>query len=173
MQICNKMKKVILSIVILIATIQSCTVSYTLSGASIAPEVKTVSVQYFTNRAPLAMANIGQYITDELKDKFKSQTSLTLVNDVGHLNFEGEITKYDTRPTAIVGDETAAQNRLSITAHVKFTNEIEPEYNFDSDFTRYADYDSNLDLSQVEQELVEEIVEQLIDDIFNKSVVNW
>jgi len=167
------MKKVILSIVILIATIQSCTVSYTLSGASIAPEVKTVSVQYFTNRAPLAMANIGQYITDELKDKFKSQTSLTLVNDVGHLNFEGEITKYDTRPTAIVGDETAAQNRLSITAHVKFTNEIEPEYNFDSDFTRYADYDSNLDLSQVEQELVEEIVEQLIDDIFNKSVVNW
>jgi len=173
MQICNKMKKVILSIVILIATIQSCTVSYTLSGASIAPEVKTVSVQYFTNRAPLAMANIGQYITDELKDKFKSQTSLTLVNDVGHLNFEGEITKYDTRPTAIVGDETAAQNRLSITAHVKFTNEIEPEYNFDSDFTRYADYDSNLDLVQVEQELVEEIVVLLIDDIFNKAVVNW
>jgi len=158
---------------ILIATLQSCTVSYTLSGASIAPEVKTVSVQYFTNRAPLAMANIGQYITDELKDKFKSQTSLTLVNDVGHLNFEGEITQYDTKPMAIVGDETAAQNRLTITVHVKFTNEIEPEYNFDSDFTRYADYDSNLDLAQVEQELVEEIVEQLIDDIFNKSVVNW
>jgi carbon monoxide dehydrogenase subunit G len=173
MQICKSMKKIILSIMILIATLQSCTVSYTLSGASIAPEVKTVSVQYFTNRAPLAMANIGQYITDELKDKFKSQTSLTLVNDVGHLNFEGEITQYDTKPMAIVGDETAAQNRLTITVHVKFTNEIEPEYNFDSDFTRYADYDSNLDLAQVEQELVEEIVEQLIDDIFNKSVVNW
>ncbi|MEA2105424.1 MAG: LptE family protein [Bacteroidota bacterium] len=167
------MKKIIFSIIILIATFQSCTVSYTLSGASIAPEVKTVSVQYFTNRAPLAMSNIGQYITDELKDKFKSQTSLTLVNDVGHLNFEGEITKYDTKPMAIVGDETAAQNRLSVTVHVKFTNEIEPEYNFDSDFSRYADYDSNLDLAQVEQELVEEIVEQLIDDIFNKSVVNW
>jgi hypothetical protein len=96
-----------------------------------------------------------------------------LVNDVGHLNFEGEITQYDTKPMAIVGDETAAQNRLSITVHVKFTNEIEPKYNFDSDFTRYADYDSNLDLAQVEQELVEEIVVQLIDDIFNKSVVNW
>ncbi|MDK2977423.1 MAG: hypothetical protein PWP52_137 [Bacteroidales bacterium] len=167
------MKKIIFSIIILSATIQSCTVSYTLSGASIAPEVKTVSVQYFTNRAPLAMSNIGQYITDELKDKFKSQTSLTLVNDVGHLNFEGEITQYDTKPMAIVGDETAAQNRLSVTVHVKFTNEIEPKYNFDSDFTRYADYDSNLDLAQVEQELMEEIVEQLIDDIFNKSVVNW
>lgn len=167
------MKKVLIIIAILIASTQSCKVSYTLSGASIAPEVKTVSVQYFTNRAPLALTNLDQYITNELRDKFKSQTSLTVVNDVGHLNFEGEIIKYETRPTAIVGDETAAQNRLTITARVKFTNEIEPEYNFDYDFTRYADYDSNLDLAQVEQDLVEEIVEQLIDDIFNRAVVNW
>jgi len=167
------MKKVLIIIAVLIASTQSCKVSYTLSGASIAPEVKTVSVQYFTNRAPLALTNLDQYITNELRDKFKSQTSLTVVSDVGHLNFEGEITDYNTRPTAIVGDETAAQNRLTVTVHVKFTNEIEPEYDFDSDFTRYADYDSNLDLAQVEQELVNEIVEQLIDDIFNKAVVNW
>ncbi len=168
------MKKVIVSFVLIITIIsQSCTVNYSLSGASIAPEAETVSVQYFTNRAPLAMTNLEQYITDELKDKFKSQTSLTVVNDIGHLNFEGEITQYDTRPTAIVGDETASQNRLSVTVHVRFTNEIEPEYNFESDFTRYADYDSNLDLVQVEQELVEKIVELLIDDIFNKAVVNW
>jgi len=169
----NRMKKVIISFVLIITITQSCTVNYSLSGASIAPEVETVSVQYFTNRAPLAMTNLEQYITDELKDKFKSQTSLTVVNDIGHLNFEGEITQYDTRPTAIVGDETAAQNRLSVTVSVRFTNEIEPEYNFESNFTRYADYDSNLDLAQVEQELVNEIVEQLIDDIFNKAVVNW
>jgi len=167
------MKRLIISVLIIFAAAQSCTINYSLSGASIAPEAKTVSVQYFSSKAPLAMANIGQYITDELKDKFQSQTSLKLVNGVGHLDFEGEITKYATRPVAIVGDETAAQNRLSITVRVRFTNEIEPEYNFDSDFTRYADYDSSLDLAQVEEQLVEEIVEQLIDDIFNKSVVNW
>ena len=108
------MKKVLIIIAVLIASTQSCKVSYTLSGASIAPEVKTVSVQYFTNRAPLALTNLDQYITNELRDKFKSQTSLTVVSDVGHLNFEGEITDYNTRPTAIVGDETAAQNRLTV-----------------------------------------------------------
>ena len=86
----NRMKKVIISFVLIITITQSCTVNYSLSGASIAPEVETVSVQYFTNRAPLAMTNLEQYITDELKDKFKSQTSLTVVNDIGHLNFEGE-----------------------------------------------------------------------------------
>jgi len=152
---------------------QACTVSYKLSGASIAPDVKTVSIEHFVNRAPLGVANLEQYFTDELKDKFKSKTSLTMVNAEGHLNFAGEITKYFTRPMAITGDETAAQNRLTITVKVHFTNEIEPEYNFDSDFTQYKDYDSDQDLSSVEQTLMEDIVEKLIEDIFNKSVVNW
>jgi len=167
------MKRIIFLLAIYILASQSCTVKYTLSGASIAPAVKTVSVQHFINRAPLGVANLEQYITDELKDKFKSQTSLTLVNDMGHLNFEGEITRYFTKPMAITGDETAAQNRLTMVVHVKFINEIEPEYNFDTDFTQFADYDSDKDLSSVEQDLVEEIVEKIIEDIFNKSVVNW
>jgi hypothetical protein len=167
------MRRIIFLIAIYILISQSCTVSYTLSGASIAPAVKTISVQHFINRAPLGVANLEQYITDELKDKFKSQTSLTVVNDMGHLNFEGEIINYFTKPMAITGDETAAQNRLTMVVHVKFTNEIEPEFNFDSDFTQFADYDSGEDLSNVEQDLVEEIVEKIIEDIFNKSVVNW
>ncbi|MFC2104233.1 LptE family protein [Bacteroidota bacterium] len=167
------MKKVLFFAFIYIFINQACTIKYSLTGASIAPDVKTISVQHFVSRAPKAIANLEQYFTDELKDKFKSQTPLTVVNDEGHLNFEGEITKYFTRPMAITGDETASQNRLTITVHVKFTNEIEPEYNFDSDFTQFADYDSEQDLPTVEQGLMEEIVEKLIEDIFNKSVVNW
>jgi Lipopolysaccharide-assembly len=167
------MKRIIFLLVVCISISNSCTVGYTLSGASIAPDVKTVSVQHFVNRSPLGVANLEQYITDELKDKFKSQTPLTIINDMGHLNFEGEILRYYTKPMAITGDETAAQNRLTMVVHVKFTNEIEPEFNFDSDFTQFADYDSDKDLSSVEQDLVEEIVEKIIEDIFNKSVVNW
>jgi len=167
------MKKLSLVLIAFSLLQQACTINYTLSGASIAPEVETVSIQHFVNRAPLGMANLEQYLTNELKDKFKSQTNLTLVNDVGDLHFEGEITNYFTKPMAITGDETAAQNRLTITTRVKFTNEVEPEYSFDSDFSQYADYDSDLDLSSVEQELVEEIVDKLIQDIFNKAVVNW
>lgn len=167
------MRKLLFASLVYLFINQSCTVNYSITGASIAPDVKTISVQHFVNRSPLGLANLEQYFTDELKDKFKSQTSLTLVTDMGHLNLEGEITKYDTKPMAITGDELASQNRLTITLHVKFTNEIEPEYNFDTSFSQFADYDSNLDLSSVEQQLVEEIVEKLIEDIFNKSVVNW
>ncbi|MBI9055636.1 MAG: LptE family protein [Bacteroidales bacterium] len=167
------MKKLTILLLTFLFISQSCTISYKLNGASIAPEVKTVSIQYFTNRAPLAMSNLEQIITDNLKDKFKSQTKLKRVDEMGHLDFSGEITQYFTKPMAITGDEVAAQNRLTIEIHVKFTNEIEPQYNFDQNFSQFADYDSNSDLSSVEQELVDEIVEKLIEDIFNKSVVNW
>jgi hypothetical protein len=167
------MKRIIFFIIIFTLISNSCTVNYSMTGASIAPDVKSVSVQYFVNRAPLGIANLEQYFTDELKDKFKSQTTLTVVTDGGHLDFSGEITKYLMRPMAITGDEIAAQNRLTITVHVKFTNEIEPQYNFDQDFTQFTDYNSDLDLSSVEQGLMEDIVEKLIEDIFNQSVVNW
>lgn len=167
------MRKLTFFILLYIFVAQACTIKYSLTGASIAPAVKTVSIQHFVNRAPLGMANLEQYFTDELKDKFKSQTNLTLVNDGGDLNFEGEITGYSTKPIAITGNETAAQNRLTITVHVKFTNEVEPQYNFDTSFSQYADYDSDKDLTSVEQDLVEQITEKLIEDIFNKSVVNW
>jgi hypothetical protein len=152
----------------------SCTVKYNLTGASIAPDVKTVSVQYFENRAPLGLANLGQLLTDNLKDKLKSQTSLNVIEDMGHLNFEGEITGYEpNRPVAIQGNEVAAQNRFTITVRVKFTNEKDPKLNFDSSFSRYKDWDSTQDIASVEEQLVEEILDLLIEDIFNKAVVNW
>ncbi len=168
----------ILSITILVLTLSfhSCfTVSYSLSGASIPPEAKTVSVNYFQNNAPLINPLLGQTLTDELKDKFVSQTSLRLVNGVGDLHFEGEITGYDTKPMAIKENDVAAENRLTITIRVKYTNSKDPDakFDFDKSFSRFENYSSTYDLSEVESELVEKIVIQLVEDIFNESVVNW
>ncbi|MEA3318111.1 MAG: LptE family protein [Bacteroidota bacterium] len=163
----------ILIVLFLITVSSACTIKYSTTGASISPDVKTVSVQFFPNRAPLGMPNLGQYFTDELKDKFLSQTSLSLIENNGHLNFEGEITGYSTKPIAITGNEVAAQNRLTIKVHVVFINEKDPDQNFDSSFSRYKDYNSTENLSSVEEGLVEDIVEELMEDIFNKSVVNW
>ncbi|MCG8410186.1 MAG: LPS assembly lipoprotein LptE [Bacteroidales bacterium] len=167
------MKKSFFIILSLLIITYSCSIKYSLTGASIAPAVKTISVEYFDNRAPLAMAGLEQRLTDALRDKFKSQTDLALVNEMGHLNFSGQITGYSTKPLAVTSAEVAAQNRLTITIHVKFTNEIEPQYNFDQSFSQFEDYNSDQDLSAVEQELVEKITVKLIEDIFNKAVVNW
>ena len=96
----------------------SCKINYSFTGASISPDIKTVSIQYFPNMARLVNPNLSQVFTESLKEKFLSQTNLSLVNNIGDLNFEGEIVEYYTKPMAIQGDETAALNRLTIKIRV-------------------------------------------------------
>jgi len=156
-----------------ITLFQSCKVSYSFSGVTIPPEIRTCSVQNFPNRAPLVQAQLSQKFADALKDKIQGQTNLMLINGFGDVDFSGEIRNYETRPTAITGEETAALNRLTITVRVKFTNTHDPDQDFDTTFSRYEDYDSSRDLSQIEDELIGLILEVLIEDIFNRAFVNW
>jgi hypothetical protein len=169
--VCNS--AVILSVFFIIISLTGCTVSYSFSGARIKPEVKTLSVEYFLNRASLVQPGLSQQLTEALIDKCKAQTSLSMVSSSGDVSFEGEITDYNTRPLTVSADATAAMNRFTITVKVKFVNTVEPELNFEQSFSQYKDYDSNLDLSQVEKQLSKDIIDLLVEDIFNQAFVNW
>jgi hypothetical protein len=162
-------------VLILLVTVflDGCKVSYSFTGASISPAVKTLSIQYFQNRASLVQVGLSQSITDALIDKCRNQTNLRYVTGIGDVNFEGEITDYKTVPLTVAADAYAAMNRFTITVKVKFTNAIEPELSFEQTFSRYADYNSSLDLSAVEKDLSDQIVTQLVEDIFNQAFVNW
>lgn len=146
---------------------------YSFTGASISPEVNSVQVNHFPNESDLVNPTLAREFTNALKEKFSAQTDLDVLNNNGDLVFEGAIRKYTTEPVAIQGDQTAALNRLSITVFVKFTNKIEPEQSFETSFTQYREYSSSQSLAAVEDGLVEEINADLVEDIFNKSVVNW
>jgi len=162
----------ILSVLLVMAGIQSC-ISYSFTGASIPPEAKTISIDYIDNQAQLVVPTLSESLTTALRDRFTSQTTLELIGKNGDLQIEGVITDYNTTPQAITGNETAALNRLSISVKIKFVNTIEPDKNYETTFSRYEDYDSNQDLSSVQDGLIETINEMLVDDIFNKAVVNW
>lgn len=153
-------------------TIGGCHV-YSFTGASISPEIKTVSVQFFPNRALIVQPVLSNLFTEKLKDKFISETNLSLVKENGDLSFEGAIIDYNTQPTAITGNDNASLNRLTITVSVKFKNAKDDKQSFENNFSRYADYNSTLNLATVEQDLINQINSQLVDDIFNKAVVNW
>lgn len=148
-------------------------VKYSFTGASFTPDTKTVSILYFPSYAPLAKPTLSQTFTEGLKDIFINQTNLSLVESNGDLQFSGDITDYKTAPIAITSGETAALNRLTITVKVKFVNTKDDQRSFESSFTRYADYDSSQNLSDVEDELISNITTQLIQDIFNKAASNW
>lgn len=145
---------------------------YSFSGASIPAEAKTISVDYFPNHAQLINPLLSDNLTTALRDAMTNQTTLDMVETGGDLAFEGEITDYKTNPVAITG-QTAAMNRLTITVKVRFSNRIDETKDFEQTFSRYEDYPSDQDLNAVQEALTSTIVEQLVEDIFNKALVNW
>ena len=168
------MLKWIAPLLVLLGSITtSCRMSYSFTGASISPNVKTVAIAYVPNNASLVVSTLSRTFTDALRNYFTSQTNLVLVDRNGDLNVDGTITQYVVVPVAIQGNETAAMNRLTIAVSVKFTNKTDPKQNWETSFSRYQDYSSSYNLSSVQDGLIIDITDQLVQDIFNKAVVNW
>jgi hypothetical protein len=146
---------------------------YSFSGASIDPKIKTIAIHYFPNRAEIIVPTLAQQLTDALMDKFRSQTKLRLVNGTADVVFEGEITGYYTQSDAIQGNDRPAENKLTITVRVRYTNNIKPEESWEQSFNRYEKYGSSVSITSVESKLILSILDQLTEDIFNKAFVNW
>lgn len=167
----------LLLMILLLFTAAGCKISYSLSGASISPEVKSVFIDYFRNRSKVINPTLSQTFTEAMKDKFVNETGLSLHTDQGDLEFSGEITGYDVRPLSVQKSESgmdfASMNRLTITVKVIFVNNKDHDQDFNTSFSAYFDWNSSKTINQVENEAVQAITTQLIDDIFNKSVANW
>ncbi len=169
----SKTKQILFIASCFLALFAGCKINYSFSGASIPPEAKTVSVQYFQNNASLAPPTLSQTFTEALRDKLSSQTRLGLLNSGGDLAFEGSIINYSTSPIAIQSSDQAALNRLTITVNVKYTCSFDEKKNFEQSFSRFYDYSSTQSLSAVEDMLIRNINEQLVQDIFNRALNDW
>lgn len=152
---------------------QSCGI-YSMTGASIPAEMKTVSVQFFENTAPLVVPYLSQEFTESLKDRIRNQSRLSMVRTNGDGDFEGRITDYSIRPVAIEGTEVprAGLNRLTITVNVKYTNTLKPDLSFEQSFSRYRDF-ALTNLQSQERELIRQVNQDLTEDIFNRAFANW
>ena len=168
------MKKLNLILLFLsIVTFQSCGI-YSFTGTNLHPDVKTVQIDYFPNNAVLVEPTLSTIFTVALQDLFLQQTNLDLVKSGGDLQFEGEITGYKISPMTATAEQTAAQNRLSITVNVRFYNNKLEEDNFERSFSFYYDFPANQSLSgSLGSEAYDAILERLTQDIFNASVAKW
>ena len=151
----------------------ACKINYSFTGANLSPDIKTFTVYYFPNRARLINPTLSQTFTEDLKSKLQRQTSLDELADSGDIEFEGQITGYEVRPMSIQKDDLAAQNRLTITVKLKYTNNKVPEQSFEKSFSAFEDFNSSLTLSDIEGGLVPDIVKKLHEDIFNATIANW
>ncbi len=132
-----------------------------------------MSVDLFPNNALMVNPMLSSKVTEEIKNIFLEQTRLTLVSRNGDLHLEGEITDYRLSPVAIQADATSAQTRLTIKVRVKYTNQSDSEQDFDTNFSAYRDFNNTVPFASVENQLVEEILEEITENIFNKALANW
>ena len=157
---------------VMVAFMVACGI-YKFNDTSIAPDVHTISVYTIDNKAMKVNPMLSNTLTVALQDKYRKLTKLEMLEDGGDLEVSGYISSYEVTPTAVTSEEVAAQNRLTVTVKITFKNNKHPEEDFDTSFAAFQDFDSAISLDAVEAQLVDEIVEILVEDIFNRTVANW
>ena len=176
------MNKYLIGAIFLILSALSACGIYSFTGANISPDIKTISIDYFYNESGGGPPNLSPIFTEGIKQYFQDNTNLGIDNaGNGDLQISGNIVNFRYTPIAPIvtgNNETdpndAGLQRLTITARVQYMNIQDDSYDFDQQFSFYADYDPNTtDISTVEPILIEEILTQLYVDIFNASVANW
>ena len=153
---------------------QSCRIKYKLNGAAIDYNIyKTVSVGEFPIRAALVYPPLQQTFENELLDYINRNTRLRTVDGASDLALEGEITGYNLTPQAVTEDAYASKTRLTITVRVKYSDSKDEKKDVDQSFSAYRDFDASEMLTDVQDELCEQICKELVDLIFNATLGNW
>lgn len=169
------MKKNLFILFIFVLISGSCSVSYTFNGASINyEETPDIEIRDFQNQALLVYPPLAQRFNEDLKDMFTRRTKLRFTTVNPSMELEGEITRYDLTPLAVKEDRMASQTRLTMAVTFRFRNNKRPEQDKDNEtISAYRDFDSNKMLTDVQDQLIEELTKDIIDQIFNSTMSNW
>lgn len=167
-------RAVALSMFAAVLFLTGCTVSYKFTGASIDyTKVKTVSIAQFQNRAAYQWGPMATMFNEALNDIFVQQTKLEQVNYGGDLQLDGEITAYDQLNKSISSDGYSSMVQLKMTVNVRFTNNTNHDEDFERRFSATRDFDATQSLESVQEELVTQMIDEIVNAIFNAAVANW
>ena len=169
-----KTKGTFLLLAVLIFTFSGCTISYKFNGASIDyTKTRSISIADFPNTAELVHPPLSQEFSEKLRDVYTKQTRLQVLKRGGDMHLEGEITGYQLTPMAISADTYASETKLTITIKVRFTNNKNPNEDFEKTYSAYQTFDSNLMLNDVQDELLKTMIDEITDNIYNDTVARW
>jgi len=166
--------QVVTSFILLAVLFTACKVSYSFNGASIDyDKTKTIQINDFPIRSSYVWGPMAPLFNNALKDEFANHTKLKQVKRNGDMKIEGEITNYTQRNKSVSAEGYSAQTELTITINVRFTNNADHNQDFERQFSGSQSYETTQSLSAVQEELVTQIIEDLVDQIFNATVANW
>lgn len=149
---------------------------YSFSGATLPPDVRTISIQNFENSTGEGPANLTQLVTNNFKTFYQRNSNLNIVQRDGDLQLEGQIVSFTYTPAAIQREgvnDIAGLNRLTLGIQVRFTNAKNPDKNFDRLFSISQDFQQGRDITQISPAEIDQLTERLVTDVFNKTVADW
>jgi len=166
-----KKTTILLSLLMLLT---ACSVTYKFNGSSINYEkVKSISIDKFPIRSAYVWSPMESMFYNAITDEYAQKTKLEVLKRNGDLQLSGEIVEYSQTNKAIAADGFAAQTQLKISVNVRFTNNSNHNEDFERRFSATAEYDSSQQLNAVQEELVQEMIDDIVDQIFNATVANW
>jgi len=151
-----------------------CSVNFNFTGTgSVDTSLETLSVANFSNEAQIVVSYLAQEVTDQLQQRFLNQSRLTLTSGAADVELSGSVTRYTIQPVAIQGGDQAAQSRLTIDVRVVYENNVDPNDSWENTFSSFVDFDSEINFSSEEARLIDEVLEQITQDVFTKSIGKW
>ena len=161
-----------MSVAALLLTI-ACSISYSFTGTNINYDViKTIQIDKIANRAPYGWAPMEAMFNNKLQDKYANSTRLRLVKRNGALQVAGEITGYDQFNKAVSADGYSSQVQLKLTVNIRFRNN-KMNQQWEKQFSATTQYDARQSLATVQEGLVNEMIDDIVDQIFNATVADW
>jgi hypothetical protein len=154
--------------------LSSCIISYKFNGSSIDyTKTKTISISDFPNTAELVYPPLSQVFSESLRDSYTKQTRLQILSKGGDLHLEGEITGYQLTPMAISADSYSSQTKLTLTVKVRFSNNKNPQDDFEKSYSAFQTFDSSKMITDVQDELAKTMTSEIVDYIYNDTVAKW
>ena len=152
----------------------SCLISYKFNGSSIDyTKTRTISISDFPNTAELVYPPLSQQFSETLRDIYIRQTRLQQIKKGGDLHLEGEIVGYQLTPMAISADSYSSQTKLTMTIKVRFSNNKNPQDDFEKTYSAFQNFDSSKMLTDVQDELAKTMISEIVDNIYNDTVAKW
>ena len=170
----SKSRAVIVIVLVSVLSLASCSVSYRFNGASIDYNTtKTIQFSDFPLRSAYVWAPMHSMFNNQLQDIYAKQTRLRQVKRNGDLQLSGEIVDYSQFNKSVSASGYSSQVQLRMTVNVRFVNNKKHSQDFERKFTATTEYDSSQQLQTVQETLVQQMIDDIVDQIYNATVADW
>ncbi|MFZ1786911.1 MAG: LptE family protein [Saprospiraceae bacterium] len=167
-------KSVLFFSLLIISSISfSSCVCYSFKGISIPPDINTFYVENFKNKTVTAPVDIEVRFSEALRSKIRNESRLKFQEAEPDILFEGDVVGYNISAEAPQEGNTVALNKLDIVVSVKYTNKTNEKLNYTRNFSFFQTYPGDQDLTNVQDDLIKRIFDQIVERIFNDTFTTW